>query len=319
VEAYFAQARLARAALEDGASTVTPVKLQLFVQLYDESYAQQKACVIKFYLDVIRAITAVKLEPTSIPRSILRLGSWDNLSGQLFNNVILPQLRAEIDTLQAKNNRFATTATEYRGWITKETHPYIFGYKRGAGNTLTQTRPLRPFNLVIDTANCYDILGINLQTVFDVRMKQCWVILEGARRKKEDNSDLVIDVNVAFTRGFMVTNGKTEQVVDDVTGSKQTRDVAYLFSIDKVQTGSRFEHDKGDPTKTKLRTTEEQPKTRMLQLDETNPELRRPVQSPLAEWSIWWDESTIDVSKVSRSTIARFISDILGIFEESYG
>lgn len=69
VEAFFVQAKLAKDFASGDTSAVVTVKSQLFWQLYDESYAQQKAGVMKYYLGVIRAIVAIKLEPTSIPRS----------------------------------------------------------------------------------------------------------------------------------------------------------------------------------------------------------------------------------------------------------
>ena len=64
--------------------------------------------MIKYYLD---AIVSVKLESTSIARSLIQLGCWENIRGQLFNDVVLPQLRAENDALRAKDKRFAPIAT----------------------------------------------------------------------------------------------------------------------------------------------------------------------------------------------------------------
>lgn len=299
VEAYYTQAKVAQAALQSDTSTTPALKPQIFLQIYDESYSQQKSRVVKYYLDAIRAITALKLESTSLSRSLLQLGCWDNLSGQLFNDVVVPQLRAENDVLRARNNRFTTISTAYKGWITKEKYPGIFGYKLDGNRTLAKVGSLKPFNFQIDATNCRDILGIDLNAHFDVRMKQCWVVLEGARLKKEGDTDLTIDVNVAFTGAFWVTTGKTAEVVDDATGTKSIQDVELQFEIDKVQTGSRFKYDKQDAKKTVQVAREDQPKARMVALDDSIPDLFRPVQSPLAEWSIWWNQDLIDVSGVS--------------------
>jgi hypothetical protein len=72
-----------------------------------------------------------------------------------------------------------------------------------------------------------------------------------------------------------------------------------MFEIDEVTTGSRYEYDKNDPTKINLRSTDKSSFTRMVSLDDIK-EMRRPVQSPLTKWNIWWDEDLVDVSNVER-------------------
>jgi hypothetical protein len=179
--------------------------------------------VVKYYLDVIRAIVTIKLEPTSIPRSLIALGCWDNLTGSLFNGVVLPQLRVENDFLLRKDAHLSPKTTKHNGYITKDRYSYIFGYEMGPPTssggqpTLTKKGTLRPFSLTIDSTNCYQVLGINLNMKYDVRMVQCWVALEGARLKNEKDMDPVIDVNVSFSGGFYVTSGETKTVTDDLT------------------------------------------------------------------------------------------------------
>ena len=140
------------------------------------------------------------------------------------------------------------------------------------------------FNPIIDSTNCMSLLSIDLAAAFDVRMKQCWVILEGARRKNEQDADPVIDVNVAFTGGFRVT---------------KARGIEFQFLIYNVQTGWRYQYELTHPKVVKeIRTAQEDPKARMLTLDKSDTRARRPVQSPLAEWSVWWDDDLVDVSQV---------------------
>lgn len=255
VEAFFVQAKLVKNFASGDTSTTATVKSQVFWQLYDESYAQQKASVVKYYLDVIRAIVAIKLELTLIPRSLIALGCWDNMTGSLFDDVVLPQLRAENDYLMWKDTRLAPKTTTYKGYITKDDNPYIFGYEAGALTdtgappVLDKKSDLRPFSLMIDSTNCHRILGIDLKMECDVRMVQCWVALEGARLKKEKDADLVISVNTSFSGGFYVTPSEVTKTVDEMTHETHEEDVEYMFEIDEVTTGCRYEYDKSDPTK----------------------------------------------------------------------
>lgn len=305
VEAYFVQSQVAKATLQENTSATASIKSQLFYQVYDDSYAQQKAMVVKYYLDAIRAIVAITLEPTSLSHSLIALGCWDNVTGSLFNEVILPQLRAENDYLVSKDSRANRQTTTYSGWITKDQYPVVFGYENGPPEkpgdppSLIKKETLKPFSFDITSTNCQKVLNINLAMECDIRMIECHVALEGAKLKEEKDMDPVISINTSFAGGFYVTTGDTETIIDGLTGESRKQDVEYMFEIDEVITGCRYQYDSKDPKSITWRTENSNPFARMVDLDDIQT-VRRAVQSPFTTWNISWDEKAYDVSSVER-------------------
>ncbi|KAF1982273.1 hypothetical protein K402DRAFT_424709 [Aulographum hederae CBS 113979] len=289
VEAYYTQAMIGHDVLENDGDAVAGTKTQIYMQIYDETCVRHQALLIRWFFDAIRVISALKLKATSLSRSLIKLGSWNNMDARFFNDIVLPQLQEEARQLRRLDNADWKEATTFKGSITCKDYPDVFGYDEDH----QKLREMEPFVFQIMPENC-KLFGIDPESHYNVRMKHCRAVLVGARLKDESGPDLAISTEIIFTGRFQVLTGRTREVKS--RNGSATVPLVLDFDIDRTRTGSRYKYDRKNPRNWTPDSEGESINPRMVDLGDGPP---RPVQSPLARMLIWWNTQDVDTSKVT--------------------
>lgn len=292
----FAQAEAAKESAHQVDRSDLP-SLMLLYQYYDVVYGLQKARTMRLYYTAIRTLTCLKLKRLEVSNQLVTLGSKQKVSGQEMHALIMRNLSDEIDIIADDFANNTSSTVPKSAVLTPTTHPDIFGCQALETGGLSEPTGLtNPIVLDVTTQNVLATLGISLETMKQVRMVDCAVILRGARNtayqlpppgtRVPKKLWPQVDLDIWFSRQFTVTDGKKP-------GSQEQ--IQYKFDVDAGSMTTSYRYNPRDPAVTETTSEITHTQAHMVDLGTKEP---LPLLSPLTVWNIGWGQD-IDVSKVT--------------------
>ena len=174
--------------------------MSLVIAFYSSLLTFQKANVVKFFFDTIRACNGMFLQQSTLTDDIFRFGSFDDITAEQLNNSCTVRLTSDV----AKFLKLWDTNPSLRipgrpAYIIPNDRPDLFG----------QLREKHKISLELNRKNIKRYFDFN-SNWFDIRLRDLEVYFIGAvnTKAKDAPESKTIDVNIRLGDSFGVTDIK---------------------------------------------------------------------------------------------------------------